>query len=220
MRVVRLHRLNSPPISLSMFFSFDGIDGVGKSTQMELFCEWLRGEGRQVTFCRDPGSTPLGERIREILLASDPDVAIDRRAEMLLYMAARAQLVDQVIRPALERSEVVVSDRYLLANIVYQGHAGGLDPEVVRQVGEVAIDGVRPDCVFLLDMPVDAADRRLERPLDRMEQQGASFRHRLRSGYLLEAERPGSVIQVIDAGGSIDQVQQAIRQHAKRLLAG
>jgi dTMP kinase len=202
-----------------MFFSFDGIDGVGKSTQMELFLDWLREQDLSVTFCRDPGSTPLGERIREILLASEGHLAIDRRAEMLLYMAARAQLVDQVIRPALERGEVVISDRYLLANIVYQGHAGGLDPEVVRQVGEVAIGGLRPDCVFLLDMPVDQADRRLERPLDRMEQQGEAFRQRLRSGYLLEAERPGSCVQVIDAARSIEAVQTDIRQHAARFLS-
>src|SRR5690606_16165715 len=103
-----------------MFFSFDGIDGVGKSTQIELFLDWLRTEKRlTVTSCRDPGSTPLGERIRELLLASSNQVAIDRRAEMLLYMAARAQLVEEVVRPALARGETVVSDRYLLANVVY-----------------------------------------------------------------------------------------------------
>src|SRR3970040_2412778 len=111
-----------------MFFSFDGIDGVGKTTQMDLFCDWLRQGGHDVVTCRDPGRTPLGERIRDILLHGDAQTPIGRRSEMLLYMAARAQLVDQVIRPALEAGKVVIADRYLLANVAYQGHAGGLDP--------------------------------------------------------------------------------------------
>src|SRR6476620_11347193 len=141
-----------------MFFSFDGIDGVGKSTQMRLFEEALRRHGLDVVICRDPGSTPLGEQVRDILLTSDSSTPIGRRSEMLLYMAARAQLVDQVIRPALEAGRVVVSDRYLLANAMYQGHAGGLDPKQIWQVGRFATDGILPDCVFVLAMPVEAAD--------------------------------------------------------------
>ena len=108
-----------------MFFSFDGLDGVGKTTQMDLFVEWLRAAGHDVVRCRDPGSTPLGEAIREILLGHE--FAISRASEMLLFMAARAQLVEEVIRPALDAGKTVVSDRFLLANVVYQGHAGGLD---------------------------------------------------------------------------------------------
>src|SRR3954452_23253261 len=125
-----------------VFFSFDGIDGAGKSTQVRLFEEALRKQGYDVVVCRDPGSTPLGERVRELLLASDDATPISRRAEMLLYMAARAQLVDEVIGPALAAGKVVVADRYLLANVVYQGHAGGLKPEDVWQVGLVATGGV------------------------------------------------------------------------------
>src|SRR5690348_17585292 len=106
-----------------MFFSFDGLDGVGKTTQIERFLAWLAERGHDVVRCQDPGSTPLGEAVRELLLGHR--VPIARRAEMLLFMAARAQLVDEVIRPALERGQTVVSDRYLLANAVYQGHAGG-----------------------------------------------------------------------------------------------
>ena len=201
-----------------MFFSFDGIDGTGKSTQLSMFCDWLRGVGREVVDCRDPGSTPLGERVREIVLHSDAQTPIGRRSEMLLYMAARAQLVDEVIRPALEAGKIVVSDRYLLANLAYQGHAGGLDVEVVRRVGEVAIDGIWPDCVFLLDMVPAAADRRLQRSLDRMERQGDDYRRRLRDGFLAEARRPDSRIHVIDADRPIDAVQADIRQLAARLL--
>src|SRR5687767_13931168 len=108
-----------------MFFSFDGVDGAGKSTQINLFCEGLRQQGREVVACRDPGGTALGERLRAILLDHHA-VPIHRRSEMLLYMASRAQLVEEVIRPALEAGKVVVSDRYLLANVVYQGHVGGM----------------------------------------------------------------------------------------------
>lgn len=201
-----------------MFFSFDGIDGVGKTTQMELFCEWLRAEGHDVVTCRDPGSTPLGERVREILLHSDSDTAIGRRAEMLLYMAARAQLVDEVIRPALAAGTTVVSDRYLLANIVYQGHAGGLDLEAIRRVGAVVTDGIWPDVVFLLDMAPTAADGRMQRTLDRMERQGAEFRERLRNGFLVEAARAENRVRLIDADRAVDVVQAEIRAVAGSAL--
>src|SRR5262245_10402962 len=138
-----------------MFFSFDGIDGVGKSTQVRLFVERLRERGLEVVVCRDPGSTPLGEKVRDLLLTHDAETAVGRRSEMFLYMAARAQLVDDVIQPALAERKIVVSDRFVLANVVYQGHAGGLDPASIWRVGRVATDGVEPDCVFVLDMAPD-----------------------------------------------------------------
>ena len=203
-----------------MFFSFDGIDGVGKTTQMERFCDYLRQRGAEVVTCRDPGSTPLGERIREILLHSDAQTPITRRSEMLLYMAARAQLVDQVIRPALAANKTVVSDRFLLANLVYQGHAGGLDIEMIRRVGTAAVDGVMPDAVFLLDMAPEAADERIRRTLDRMERQGDNYRLRLRDGFLAEAARVGSRIHVIDADRPVAAVEADIRRIADQLLAG
>ena len=175
-----------------MFFSFDGIDGVGKSTQLRLFCQWLAEQGREPVVCRDPGSTPLGEQVRDILLAaSDESTPIGPRSEMLLYMAARAQLVDEVIRPALAAGRIVVSDRFLLANIVYQGYAGGLDVETVRRVGAVAVAGVMPDCTFLLDMDPAAALARVGRQLDRVESRGDAYRERLRAGFLAEAARHG-----------------------------
>ena len=201
-----------------MFFSFDGIDGVGKSTQARLLCESLRERGYDVIACRDPGSTPLGERIRELLLTTDADTPIGIRSEMLLYMAARAQLVDEVIRPALESGKVVVSDRYLLANVVYQGHAGGLDPDTVRDVGRIATGSTLPDCIFLLDMVPAEADRRLDRPLDRMESQGSGYRKRLQKGFLAEVPLWGNRIHVIDAAGSVESVHAEIRRIAEQML--
>lgn len=200
-----------------MFFSFDGIDGVGKSTQVELFCRWLREEGHDVVACRDPGTTALGEEIRRILL--DPaNTSIARRSEMLLYMAARAQLVDEVIAPALASGKVVVSDRFLLANVVYQGHAGGLDVEQLWQVGEVATGGVEPDLTILLDIDIEAAADRLNRPADRMEASSDDFRRRLRQGFLAEAARRPDKIKVIDAADSVEAIHERVRSAAEAVL--
>jgi dTMP kinase len=178
----------------------------------------LRRRGFDAVVCRDPGSTPLGERIRELLLSSDESTPIGRRCEMLLYMAARAQLVDEIIRPALAANRIVVADRYLLANVVYQGHAGGLVPEQIWQVGKVATAGIMPDCVFVLDMSPDAATNRLTRSLDRIESQGDEYRERLRKGFLQEAAKASDRIHVIDAGQSVDAVHSQVWQLAARLL--
>ena len=202
-----------------MFLSLDGIDGAGKSTQCGLLCEWLRAAGREVLTCRDPGSTPLGEAIRGLLLDARGG-PIGRRAEMLLYMAARAQLVEEVISPALAAGKTVVSDRYLLANVVYQGHAGGLDVDDLWSIGRVATGGVTPDVTLLLDMPPQAAIGRLNRELDRMERQTAEFRERLRQGFLTEAARSAGRIVVIDAARPVDEVQADIRAAVTKALGG
>jgi dTMP kinase len=181
-----------------MFLSFDGVDGAGKSTQIALLAQWLRARGKEVVECRDPGSTALGERLRAILLDRH-DTPIGRRSEMLLYMAARAQLVEEVIRPALAAGKWVLSDRFLLANVVYQGHAGGLNPNDVWQVGTVAVGGVTPRLTIVLDMAAEAAARRIQREPDRMESQGLSYLERVRQGFLLEAARRPQEIVVIAA---------------------
>jgi dTMP kinase len=198
-----------------MFYSFDGIDGGGKSTQLKLFCDWLAERGQQFVACRDPGSTPLGEAVRDLLL-NRRDLAIHRRSEMLLYMAARAQMVEQVIRPALAERKTVVSDRFLLANVVYQGHAGGLDVDELWRIGEVATAGVKPDLTFLLDIDPQAATDRIRRTPDRMESQGAEFRGRLRDGFLAEAARRPNRICRINADQSIEAVQADIRRAAEQ----
>lgn len=202
-----------------MFLSLDGIDGVGKSTQLGLLVAWLESLGQRVVTCRDPGSTPLGESLRELLLHSGEDRPIGPRAEMLMYMAARAQLVDDVIRPALDDGAVVVSDRYLLANLVYQAHAGGLDRESVASVGAVATDGLMPDRVLLLDLDPTEADRRRGREPDRMESRGEVYRQKLREGFLAEAAGDPQRISVIDAAASIEQMHAEIRGLVEPLFA-
>jgi len=199
------------------FFSFDGVDGVGKSTQMQLFIEWLNESGLEVVSCRDPGSTQIGEALRKLLLDSH-DRPISSRTEMLMYMAARAQLVDEVIRPALASGKVVVSDRFLLANVVYQGHAGGLDVDSVWEVGSVAVGGVMPDCVFLLDMDVSEAAARRARTPDRLEARGLEYLNLVRQGFLAEAARRQR-IAIIDASQPVAAVQQQIRDLANDFLS-
>ena len=200
-----------------MFFSFDGTDGVGKSTQIELFKQWLIESGHDVLLCRDPGSTLLGERLRDLLLDKH-DIAIDRRSEMFLYMTARTQMVEQVIKPAIEEGKTVICDRYLLANIVYQGHAGGLDAEVIRQVGQVATDGILPDLTILLDMDVTNARGRMDRELDRIESQGLVYMEQVRQGFLTEATRAPDAIKVVDAAREIEAIHQEIIELASAFL--
>ena len=200
-----------------IFLSIDGVDGSGKTTQLELLSAWLRQAGRDVVLCRDPGSTPLGEAVRQLLLHRH-DLQIHRRSEMLLYMAARTQLVEEVIRPALEQGKTVVSDRFLLANVVYQGHAGGLDVPALWEVGRLATGGLMPQLTIVLDMPAAAAAGRLQRGLDRMEQQGDAFHARVRDGYLVEAARCPERIAVINAARSIEEVQADIRAAVERIL--
>jgi dTMP kinase len=200
-----------------MFISFDGVDGVGKSTQTAQFVEWLQEQGHQVLRCRDPGSTELGERLRTLVL-KDTKISIAAGSEMLLYMAARAQLVSEVIQPALAAGQVVVSDRFLLANVVYQGHAAGLDPQDIWDVGAVATGGLEPDLTVVLDMPLEKAVGRIGRELDRMEARGLEFLEKVRQGFLREAERSPERIVVVDADQDIPQVQSDIRQVASRYL--
>lgn len=198
-----------------LFLSLDGIDGTGKSTQCRLLVEWLEGQGREVVQAIDPGGTPLGQQLRQIVLESKQP--IEQRCEALLFMASRAQLVAEVIRPALERKAVVVCDRFLLANVVYQGHAGGLDVEQLWAVGDFSTGGLRPARTYILDMAVDDAQRRRGRPADRIERRDRDYHERVRQGFLKEARRHGHM--VIDAYGAVESIQAQIREDVEALLA-
>jgi dTMP kinase len=199
-----------------MFISIEGGDGTGKSTQIRLLCEWLHEGGRDVVLCRDPGTTRLGEAVRELLLHRN-DLSMGRLSEMLLYMAARAQMTEEVIRPALEQGKTVLSDRYLLSNVVYQGHAGGLPIATLWEVGQVATGGLLPDLTLVLDVPLEVAAARMQRPLDRMEQQGDAFHARVRQGFLDEAAKQPDHIDVIDATQSIEKVAADVRLAVNRV---
>lgn len=200
------------------FISLDGIDGTGKSTQCRLLADWLRGRGAAVTTCADPGGTEIGAKLREILLFGK-QTRIGPRTESLLFMASRAELVDQVIRPALDRGEVVVSDRFLLANVVYQGHAGGIPPDELWGIGEFSTARLKPDLTLVLDLPLDVARRRRNREADRMESRGEEYDRRVRAGFLVEAAARPDAFRVIDAGPPPEQVHAAIIREVSALLA-
>jgi dTMP kinase len=206
-----LPSMNHPP-----FISLDGPDGAGKSTQCRLLAAWLRGLGRAVVECADPGGTALGAQLRNILLNHKGTMALP--CEALLFMASRAQLIDEVIRPALAAGQIVVSDRYLLANIVYQGHAGGLDPECLWEVGLFAAGGLEPDLTLVLDLPLEMSLARRKASADRMESRGADYHGRVREGFLTEVKRRPDRIRAVDASVSADAVQAAIRCEVQRLF--
>lgn len=200
------------------FISLDGIDGTGKSTQLALLAERLRALGLTVTTCADPGGTDIGARLREILLYGR-QAQMSLRAEALMFMASRAELVERVIRPALARDEVVLSDRFLLANVVYQGHAGGLDPADLWTVGRFSTGGLEPDLTVVLDLPVEMArTRRKPSAADRVESRGDWYFQRVRDGFLFEVENWPDTHRVIDASGSVEQVHEAVFAAVKERL--
>ena len=199
-----------------MFFVFDGVDGSGKTTQLNRLADWLRELGREVVTCKDPGTTELGEGLREILLHKS-ETPIHMRSEMMMFTTARTQLVEQIIRPALESGKTVVLDRYVLSTVVYQGHAGALDPVAIRSVNEFATDGLWPDHTFVLDLDTETAMKRLGDDLDRMESRGSEYFEKVRRGFLDEAKKQDD-ISVIDASQSMDEIAAAIREIAQTVI--
>ena len=202
------------------FISFEGSEGCGKSTQIRRFVDWLRGTGREVLVTREPGGTGVGEKIRH-LLQHDPDgAALTAESELLLFAASRAQLVREVIRPALDRGVWVVADRFLDSTTVYQGVGRGLDPAFINAF---AVGSALPELTFLLDLDAAIGHARAVAASgdqhDRMESEPLAFFESVRRGYLaLAAAEPGR-IAVIDASASIDEVFAALVRTFEARLA-
>ena len=192
------------------FLSLDGIDGTGKTTQCRLLVEWLNASGIPAIGCQDPGGTPLGDQLRQTLLASRTEIS--PRAEALLFMASRAELVAKVIRPALDSGHVVVSDRFVTANVVYQGYAHGLPPDELWAVGQFSTGGLLPDLTLILDLPVEQAVARRGRTADRMEGRGLEYLQRVRDGFHAEAARRPERFELIDASPDAATVQRRLRE--------
>lgn len=200
------------------FVSLDGLDGTGKSTQCRLLAEWLGGQSIPVTACADPGGTAVGQQLRQILLFGR-EHRLATATEAFLFMASRAQLVDEVIRPALDRGDVVISDRFTLANVVYQGHAGGMNPDDLWTVGAVAAGGLDPDLTIVLDLPLDVALARRNRDADRMEERDSEYQTRVQTGFRFEAGMRPEKYRIIDAAPDPEVVQRAVRREVAKLLA-
>ena len=187
------------------FISLEGVDGSGKSTQASMLADALRDRGHEVVAVREPGGTPLGEAIRDVVLGPD---AMSPWAEALLFAAARAQLVADVIRPALEGGQWVVADRFLDSSLAYQGTARGLGIERVAQVNAPAIEDCMPDLTIIIDIdPASAADRRAGRgSVDRIEDEGEALQEAVAAGYREVARLFPERSALVSGAGSLDEV--------------
>ncbi|HET9982432.1 MAG TPA: dTMP kinase [Longimicrobiales bacterium] len=200
-----------------LFVVLEGPEGSGKTTQVGLLVDWLEAEGIPSLRVREPGGTPEGEQIRRVILESGH---VPARAELLLLLAARAILVEERIRPALEAGMVVVADRYTLSSLAYQGYGRGLGAAVVDELNDFATGGLRPDLTVLLDVPAELGEARRRQAGfadDRIEQAGREFHRRVVEAYrLLAQDRPDIV--VLDGTGSVDEVQREVRRLLARLF--
>jgi len=186
-------------IKRGLFFVFEGIDGAGKSTQAALLAAALLNSGRQVETYRDPGGTPLGEDLREMLLNKSAYPDLSHAAETLLYAAARAQLAAEKIRPALDAGRIVIGDRFGDSTIAYQGFGRGIDIGLLTRVDDLATGGLTPDLTFLLDLSPELSKKRVVGEADRLEQESVSFFRRVREGYLSLAGKRQGAYRIIDA---------------------
>ena len=190
------------------FIVLDGPDGCGKSTQVELLVKWLQGQGVPNSRFRDPGDTSIGEKIREILLNPE-HLAMDTRTELLLYMAARAQLWAEKISPALAANHCVILDRWLSSTCAYQGFAGGFGVDKVKKIATDCLERVWPDLTIILDVDLKTAAGRIDRQLDRMEAKGDGYHQKVREGFLELAQKCKD-FQLVDAHGDIETVHNQV----------
>ena len=207
------------------FITFEGPEGGGKSTQVQTLAEWLRKQGKKVVVTREPGGTRMSELIRALVRdeMEDPPVT---RCEVLLFLAARAQVVSQVIRPALAHGEWVVCDRFADSTFAYQGYGRGIDVQLLKNFNDFVTEGLVPDLTILLDVPPEVSRTRLAARQassadtgDRIEAAGEMFHRRLREGFLALAKAEPKRFTVIDASKSIEKVAAAVQKTVQRILS-
>jgi dTMP kinase len=205
------------------FVVFEGPDGSGKSTQFRRVSDLAKSQGVRIFEVREPGGTPVGERIRQHILLARADEGLEMgvRCEMLLYMASRAELVEKKVMPALKRGDMVLADRYVASTLAYQGAAGGLAAADISAVARIATRNLMPDLYVIFDIDEASAAKRLSPLLDRMEAKGAEFHRRVRQGYLEQAKHDPGRYAVVDASRPEDavwaSVQRVMAEKAKGL---
>lgn len=201
---------------MPVLITLEGLDGSGKTTQFEQLVEYLRTLGHEFVATREPGGTAAGEALRRLLL--DPDLPLTIHSETFLYAAARAELVERVVRPALYAGRSVVLDRYVDSSVAYQAYGRGLPPEFVMAINEMGTGGLRPDRTILLDLPVELAlERKRQAGGDRFERETVEFFERVREGYLELAAAEPERIRVVDASRPPGEVQAEVRRLVREI---
>ncbi len=191
-----------------LFITFEGVDGCGKTTQIELLAEYLSLQGKETLITREPGARGLGEKLREILLNYPGEVSPN--CESFLFLADRAQHIDCIIKPALEAGKIVLCDRHTDSTLAYQGYGRGIELEKINYLNEIAVSGLKPDLTIVFDIDVETSQNRVGKNKDRMEASGIEFFNRVRNGYLDIAQKNASRVKVIDASDRIENIHRKV----------
>lgn len=191
-----------------LFITFEGADGCGKTTQMQLLAEYLKQQGKDVVLTREPGGKGLGEKVREILL--NYNAPVSDRCESFLFLADRAQNIDIIVNPAVSDGKIVLCDRHIDSTIAYQGYGRGLDIERIKMLNNIATNFQKPDLTFVFDIDVETSMKRVGKEKDRMESAGIDFHNRVRQGYLELAKQEPQRIKVLDATKSIKDIHKNV----------
>ena len=200
-----------------VFITFEGSEGSGKSTQAALICKYLLERDRPVLHIREPGGVKISEAIRRILL-DVRNVRMTKECETLLYMAARAQLVEEVVLPALKEGTVVLCDRFLDSTVAYQGYGNGVDIKFIKEIGGMVTQGVVPDLTFLFDIETERGLERTGRNKDRIEMRSLNYHNRVRKGYLKVAQEEPGRIKVIKVNKSKEDIHALVKKDVDSLL--
>ncbi len=193
---------------MSLFITFEGADGCGKTTQIELLNKYLQEKGFKTLVTREPGAKGLGEKLREILLNYDGEVSPN--CESFLFLADRAQHVDCVIKPALKDGVIVLCDRHTDSTVAYQGYGRQLDIEQIKKLNEIAVNGLKPDLTIVFDIDIETSMQRVGKTKDRMESAGMDFFNRVRNGYLAIAKDEPNRVKVINAADTIERIHEKV----------
>lgn len=199
-----------------LFITFEGADGCGKTTQLNLLKAYLENKGFEVVLTREPGGKGLGEHIRKILLNYDGEVS--NRCESFLFLADRAQNIDIIVNPAIERGKIVLCDRHTDSTVAYQGYGRGLDIAQINKLNDLATNGKNPDLTFVFDVDIETSMQRVGAEKDRMESAGKEFFNRVRQGYLKLAKLEPQRIKVVDSTKSIDEVQIQVQKIIEKYI--
>ena len=193
---------------MSLFITFEGADGCGKTTQIELLNKYLHKKGFKTLVTREPGAKGLGEKLREILLNYDGEVSPN--CESFLFLADRAQHVDCVIKPALKDGVIVLCDRHTDSTVAYQGYGRQLDIEQIKKLNEIAVNGLKPDLTIVFDIDIETSMQRVGKTKDRMESAGTDFFNRVRNGYLAIAKEEPNRVKVINSADAIENIHKQV----------